>query len=417
VCWWICVGLIGLGETDYVTIFSFGFYFSLLLLVPRTQHPPKILFITGESDLIKSTDALYSKFSRMASEMGGPIEKLWGSAMLQGDANALRIAANVAKHIQPLITYYPKHVPFITTHQLCALVASAAGFTNVVNLVVDNWPQWFLTVPNTINIVQGPVNYQCFLKFGISPSELQWLGHWCPMDLVQNIDVDCTRRIQRAQQPKLPIRLLIPVGGAGAQRTFIIQFVRLLAPYIQQGRIQLFLNAGDHVHMKTAFLQILDECSISFDIVSNIDGVRNFQQRLLSNDKNEPHQNVTLFAFDEYFPAVATTDILCRVSDVLCCKPSELAFYCVPKLHIRRVGDHEAASAKRSSELGDGTLEARELVDAQAYLDLFLQSPNLLCTMNEAIMNNHKIGIYDGCRKAVELSLQRAMAESTTIQQ
>jgi hypothetical protein len=360
----------------------------------------------------------------MASEWGGPIEKLWGTMMLQGDANALRIAANCAKYIQALLTHYPKHIPIITTHQLCALVASAAGFTNVINLVVDNWPQWFLTVPNTLNIVQGPVNYQCFLQLGVPPHEVQWAGHWCPYELVHNINVDCTRRLSRLSNhnnnnngtSQLPIRLLIPVGGAGAQRKFIIELVRVLAPYIQQQKIQLFLNAGDHEHMKTAFLQILDECSIPFTMVQDTAGVHAFQQKLLSNEKNEPAHNVTLFAFDEYFPAVATTDLLCRVSDVLCCKPSELAFYCIPKLHIRRVGDHEAASAKRASELGDGTLEARELSDAISYIDLFLRSPDLLRSMNEAIMNNHKIGLYDGCRKAVELSLERSQKlNSTTI--
>ena len=92
-----------------------------------------------------------------------------------------------------------------------------------------------------------------------------------------------------------------------------------------------------------------------------------------------------------------------------------MAFYCIPKLHIRRVGDHEAASAKRASELGDGTLEAREIEDAQSYLDMFLHSPDLLRSMNEAIMKNHKIGIYDGCRKAVELSMARATSSSTTV--
>ena len=133
----------------------------------------------------------------------------------------------------------------------------------------------------------------------------------------------------------------------------------------------------------------------------------------------EPKCAVTLFAYDDYFPAVATTDLLCRVADVLCCKartpstqlyatscykllprrsthpgsllapqPSELAFYPIPKLMIRRVGDHEARytrdaremhrrravpeasmasrwqaySALRASELGDGTLELREVL-------------------------------------------------------
>lgn len=105
---------------------------------------------------------------------------------------------------------------------------------------------------------------------------------------------------------------------------------------------------------------------------------------------------------------MATTDILCRVADILECKPSELAFYCIPKLHIRRVGDHEADSAKRASELGDGTLEAREVPDAMHYINLFLEGPDLVTSMNQAIINNSKIGIYDGCKKAVSLVLDGA---------
>jgi hypothetical protein len=129
-----------------------------------------------EADLIKSTDELYSKFSRMASEFGGAVERFWGSLMMAGDADALRIAALTAAHLQPLLLAYPKDICMITTHQLVALTASAAGFTNVVNLVVDNHPQWFLTVPKTLNIVQGPVNYQSFLRMGVQAKELQWAG-------------------------------------------------------------------------------------------------------------------------------------------------------------------------------------------------------------------------------------------------
>ena len=42
---------------------------------------------------------------------------------------------------------------------------------------------------------------------------------------------------------------------------------------------------------------------------------------------------------------------------------------------IRRVGDHEAYSALRASELGDGTLEVREIADAMAYVNLFVDGP------------------------------------------
>lgn len=357
-----------------------------------------------ESDLIKSTDELYSKFSRMASEIGGVAERLWGSMMLSGDADALRVAALTAAHLQPLLLSYPKDIPIITTHQLCALTAAAAGFTNVINLVVDNHPQWFLTVPKTLNLVQGPVNYQSFLKMGVSPKEIAWAGHWCPVDMVTNIDTDCNQRINRAQADGKPLRILIPVGGAGAQRKFIVSFVRMLSSKVKEGKVQLFLNAGDHAHMKTAFLQVLDECGLDFDSVTSTQGVYEFQKKLL--DGREPTKSVTLFTFEEYFPAVATTDILCRVADVLSCKPSELAFYCIPKLHIRRVGDHEADSAKRACELGDGTLEAREIGDAMDYVNLFLSSSDLLVSMNQAIINNNKIGLYNGCKKAVSMALE-----------
>jgi hypothetical protein len=80
--------------------------------------------------------------------------------MKQGDADALRIAALAAAHLQPLLLAYTRGIPMITTHQLVALTAAAAGFTNVVNLLIDNYPQWFFVLPQVLNLVQGPVNCQ-----------------------------------------------------------------------------------------------------------------------------------------------------------------------------------------------------------------------------------------------------------------
>jgi hypothetical protein len=358
-----------------------------------------------ESKLINSIDELYSKFSRLASELGGPAEMLWGQAMKQGDANALRIAALGAAHLQPLLLAYPKDIPIIATHQLVALTAAAAGFTNVYNLVVDNYPQWFLVVPKTINLTQGPVNYQAFLRMGVPAAELKNAGHWCPRELVDNIPDDCARRFMRlSETPVKPRRLLIPVGGAGAQRKFIVEFVAAVADAVKSGKLQLFLNAGDHKHMKSAFVDVLDKCGLDYDTVNTTQGVYDFQKELLDKNK-EPKSAITLFCFDEYFPAVATTDILCRVADVLTCKPSELAFYPIPKLHIRRVGDHEADSARRAAEAGDGTMEAREISDALEYLELIYKK-ELLSSMLSAIMTNNQQGMYDGCKNAVKWAVE-----------
>jgi hypothetical protein len=196
-----------------------------------------------------------------------------------------------------------------------------------------------------------------------------------------------------------------------AQRKFVTKFLLALKDEILSGKVQVMLNAGDHKHMKAAFLTTLAQMGITeantspaggMQIVNNIEGVRNFCTRLRGGD--EPIKGVTLFAFDDYFPAVAATDLLSRVTDVLCAKPSELAFYPVPKLNIRRVGDHEAYSALRSSEAGDGSLEVREAGEAVEWVQMMRQRKGILETMNTCIMKNAKEGMYDGCKVAVELA-------------
>ena len=103
------------------------------------------------------------------------------------------------------------------------------------------------------------------------------------------------------------------------------------------------------VHLATYSIVPMHLRVLYIDVVDTMDGVRAFADKLRRGG-NARHA-VTLFAFSDYFPAVATTDVLSRVTAVLACKPSELAFYPVPKMMIRRVGDHEEFSARRASEV------------------------------------------------------------------
>ncbi len=68
-------------------------------------------------------------------------------------------------------------------------------------------------------------------------SELKIAGHWCPADMVTNIDSDCGARKARGEK-KLPVRLLIPVGGAGAQRKFVTSFLEALEKPIRRGEVR-----------------------------------------------------------------------------------------------------------------------------------------------------------------------------------
>jgi hypothetical protein len=90
---------------------------------------------------------------------------------------------------------------------------------------------------------------------------------------------------------------------------------------------------------------------------------------------------------------------------VLVTKPSELAFYPVPKLFIRRVGKHEMWGAIHSAEMGDGTLECRDIPHTLQMVDLFLNEDDILNDMCENIITNKSIGLYDGAYKVVEIAM------------
>jgi len=372
----------------------------------RTTYFHDLLNIDSpEATLIREMDKLYSKGSRMATELGPTVEKLWGSLTKSGDENALRVSYQLAEHLRPILAGLPLETPIIATHCFVGLAAVALGFQNVINLVIDNHAQWFIVVPGAYNLVQGPSNYHNLLRMGVPADRLRLAGAWIPKDMVDAIDDDTAWRIARAKARK-PRRLLIPVGGAGAQKTFVTSFVAALKDDVRSGKVELMLNAGDHEHMRVAFVAALQSIGQEYDVVDTMDGVRAFADARRKGTKAPA--KVTLFAFKDYFPAVATTDVLSRVADVLCCKPSELAFYPVPKLMIRRVGDHEAYSALRASELGDGTLELREVAEAMAYVAQMHAGPDLLTMMNTCIANNKSIGLYDGCKQAVALAEELA---------
>ena len=104
-------------------------------------------------------------------------------------------------------------------------------------------------VPGALNLIQGPRLYRELLKKGVPDNEIELVGHWNPKNIVDSIPESTERRIARVEQSK-PLRLLIPVGGAGAQQSFLVELVKECAPLVKEGKLQLFLNAGDHEHMR-----------------------------------------------------------------------------------------------------------------------------------------------------------------------
>jgi hypothetical protein len=279
-------------------------------------------------------------------------------------------------------------------------MAVEAGFKRVVNLVPDSDPQPFLVVPGAVNLAQNERSWRALLAMGVDPGRTAVAGHWVPPDLALNAAADSSRRLERLRR-KAPVRLLFSAGGAGAQAGFLCDLIARLAPLAARGLLRLLLNAGDRPALAGRFERSLREAGLR---VRAEGGESSFLERY-PLEGPEPEDEAVLFRPPDALGAVAATDRLIRAADVLVTKPSELAFFPIPKLLVRRVGDHEALGALCAAELGDGTPERREPADAAGEVEGWLSDPGGLARLGEGVASAAGRGVYDGARAAVERAL------------
>jgi len=197
---------------------------------------------------------------------------------------------------------------------------------------------------------------------------------------------------------------LLTIGGAGAQRELFAPIIKHLMPEIKAGKAVIYLNIGDYNEvwdwMKNEIPGIAD---VATEHMDNWSETEKFCESAL--DPSTEVSGVHVFWHKNIFEAVYATNLLMRSCDVLVTKPSELAFYPIPKLFIRRVGKHEMWGAIHSAEVGDGTLECRDVPHILQMVDMFQKDDHLLGEMCESIKENKKVGLYDGAYKVVEIAM------------
>ena len=144
------------------------------------------------------------------------------------------------------------------------------------------------------------------------------------------------------------------------------------------------------------------------DVVTDNNRDDNSKNIIADNSSEDTSDNITGihgFYHKNIFEAVYCTNLLMRSADVLVTKPSELAFYPVPKLFIKRVGGHEQWGAVHSAEIGDGTLECRDIPHTLQMIRLFMEDDTYITDMCENIKKNKQMGIYNGAYEAVKLAV------------
>jgi hypothetical protein len=382
------------------------------------------------SDVINWCNTWYSRWSRISQRSGAFNRWVWepvttGEPTLPGLSLFLNtwivgwpwrfLKTNVKDHkmselFADLHRALPPEMPTLTAHMWNCMGAVSGGMTNVVDMMFDNWPMAFQLTEGAKHGVQSPSGYYGFrVMRGFDesgkvlkpvPSDaLYYTGHHVDHELVDNIELDCGARLDRMRAGE-PRRFLLTMGGAGAQRELFKAVIDHAVPMIKAKKLALFVNLGDHAD-NWAWLQ--EELGENVGMVQTHfawDDTRAYVDGIADGTADGLH----VFLHDNIYHAVYATNLLMRVSDVMITKPSELAFYPVPKIFNERVGGHEMWGAIRGAELGDGTVETRTVAQTLQAVDLLTDEDDLLSLYCDQIVKNKSIGIYDGAYRCVELA-------------
>ncbi len=318
-----------------------------------------------------------------------------------------------AELMAPVYRNIPKDIPVIGTHVWPAQAAIHAGMKYVVNAIPDNWPMALHFAEGSVHTIQCHNAYMGYricngmakgrVLNPMPKNALKYTGHYIDHELVSNIERDCEARMLRKANGK-PMRFLLTIGGAGAQKEIFAAIIQYLIPYIKNQQAILYVNVGDYKNVWDSLLSEIPEMkSLSTEHFDHWAEMSSFAEDALN-----PETEVTGihgFWHKNIFEAVYATNLLMRSADVLVTKPSELAFYPIPKLFIKRVGKHEMWGAIHSAEIGDGTLECRDIPHTLQMIDLFLKDQDLLCDMCQNIIHNKEQGIYNGAYEVIKIAM------------
>lgn len=363
--------------------------------------------------VISAQNDLYSLGSRLSGKSRLFNRFVWEPMNYEGFRKLTYNASDQknAELMAPVYANVPKEIPVVATHVWPAQAAIHAGMKYVVNAIPDNWPMALHLSEGSLHTVQTHYAYQGYrilngmqgkdVLHPMSQKDLCYTGHYIDHELVSNIEVDCAARIARKEEGK-PMRFLLTIGGAGAQKEIFKEIIRYLLPEIRSNKAVLYVNVGDYKNVWEQLLQEVPEMkAMSTEHFNHWEDTTAFAAKALVGEVKGIHG----FWHENIFEAVYATNLLMRSCDVLVTKPSELAFYPVPKLFIKRVGGHEQWGAIHSAEIGDGTLECRDIPHTLQMIKLFMEEKSLLKDMCDCIVRNKAAGIYDGAYKVVELAV------------
>ena len=197
------------------------------------------------------------------------------------------------------------------------------------------------------------------------------VGHYIDHELVENVEHDCAKRIERIETGA-PIRFLMTVGGAGAGGDLYLAMTRHLLPYVKAGKAELWINFGDHLTMWDVFKKNLPElekeCKTYFDRYADLSA---WAETL--DGKSEG--GVTVFCNSNIF-------------------------------EMRHIGGHEVYGAIYAREIGDSTFECETAPALCDMIDTLINDKAILKSLCKRIVELKGFGTYNGGYEVVRLAIE-----------
>ena len=362
------------------------------------------------SKMIREQNDMYSLASRISQKSKLFNKLVWEPLNSEGFK---RITYNAkdqrnSELLVPIFKNIDKDIPYIATHVWPSQAAIHAGMTHVVNAIPDNWPMGLHLSEGAIHAVQTPFAYfgyktlNGFAKYplnGIPEDQLKMVGCFIDHELLVDLENDNKRRKARIAQDK-PLRILMTVGGAGAGFDMFLAMVKHLIPYVKEKKAALFINFGDHKDVYEKLCQkVKDIKTVNF--FNQYGELKKFVDEIKEGDA----EGIYAIYNQNIFEAVYSTNLLMPVTDLLITKPSELAYYPIPKLFMRHIGGHEVYGAINGREYGDSTPECPTKKEINAMLDKILSDKEIIPHLCDQIDYLKKIGHYDGAYECVKLAV------------
>ena len=153
-----------------------------------------------------------------------------------------------------------------------------------------------------------------------------------------------------------------------------------LLPYVKENKVALFINFGDHVDVYNKLCKKINGIK-TVNFFNDYIKLKHFVSEIKEGDVS----GIYAIYNKDIFEAVYSTNLLMPVTDLLVTKPSELAYYPIPKLFMRHIGGHEVYGAVNGQENGDSTPECPTKKEANEMLDRLISDKELIPHMCDRI--------------------------------